>query len=197
MGQSAEKSKVRLSPVVGTVKDQAEEFGRGRNLQETFNKPRMAPVPFTPAGSAARARPATCLGKGRCGRHRNGLPKREPACQFHLRHSVAAGLHPRVPPGQVVRLAPWLARTTACGGVCRYPDRSGGGRTVCRRAARLALDLADEGKQSAAIHTARAWIAANLPGGVLNVAGPRASKHARVYDRAKAFLRALLGSGAG
>jgi hypothetical protein len=66
---------------------------------------------------------------------------------------------------------------------------------TCRNTGKphLVLDLADKGKQSAAIHTAREWIAANLPGGVLNVAGPGASKHARVYDRAKGFLRVLLG----
>jgi hypothetical protein len=29
--------------------------------------------------------------------------------------------------------------------------------------------------------------------GVLNIAGPRASRHANVYDRAKAFVLALLG----
>jgi hypothetical protein len=46
-------------------------MARDRNLQETFNKPQMAPGPFTPAGSAACARPTTCLGKGRCGRHRS------------------------------------------------------------------------------------------------------------------------------
>jgi hypothetical protein len=34
-------------------------------------------------------------------------------------------------------------------------------------------------------------MAANLPG-VLNVAGPRASKHPDIYDRARAFLLALL-----
>jgi hypothetical protein len=41
-------------------------------------------------------------------------------------------------------------------------------------------------------NAARAWLVANLPGGVLNVAGPRASKQAGVYERARAFLRTLL-----
>jgi hypothetical protein len=69
---------------------------------------------------------------------------------------------------------------------------------VCRRTGKphSAIDLAGEEKLDAVIHAAHAWIAANLPGGVLNLAGPRASKNAAVYDRARAFLRALLGGGA-
>jgi len=43
----------------------------------------------------------------------------------------------------------------------------------------------------------REWIKANVGGGVLNVAGPRASKHPSVYDRARAFLLAALGGARG
>jgi hypothetical protein len=39
----------------------------------------------------------------------------------------------------------------------------------CRRKQHLVIDLADEGKLTAAVHVARDWIAAHLPGGVLNV----------------------------
>jgi hypothetical protein len=63
----------------------------------------------------------------------------------------------------------------------------------CRRTGKpcFVVDLADEAA-SAAVQMARAWLAANL-GGVLNVAGPRASQHAAAYDGARAFLLALLG----
>jgi hypothetical protein len=37
---------------------------------------------------------------------------------------------------------------------------------------------------------AREWVGANVRGGVLNVAGPRASKHPSVYNTARAFLLA-------
>ena len=43
----------------------------------------------------------------------------------------------------------------------------------------------------------REWIKANVGGGVLNVAGPRASKNASVYGRANAFLLAALGGARG
>jgi hypothetical protein len=56
----------------------------------------------------------------------------------------------------------------------------------------MVIDLADD-DLAAGLAAARAWIGASLDGGVLNVAGPRASKHPSVYDRAQAFLRALLG----
>jgi Circularly permutated YpsA SLOG family len=70
---------------------------------------------------------------------------------------------------------------------------------VCRDLGKLHLviDLADEGAQAAAVRAARDWIAAELPGGVLNVAGPRASEDAALYGRARAFLRAVLGGGDG
>src|SRR5262249_10875580 len=42
-------------------------------------------------------------------------------------------------------------------------------------------------------HAARDWIKRKLAGGVLNVAGPRASEDAGVYDRAREFVQALLG----
>jgi hypothetical protein len=65
----------------------------------------------------------------------------------------------------------------------------------CQRVAKphLVIDLADEGDIPATIQAARAWVAATLAGGVLNVAGPRASKHESVYDRARAFLLIVLG----
>jgi hypothetical protein len=42
------------------------------------------------------------------------------------------------------------------------------------------IDLADKGKPAEAVNAVRAWIAANVPGGILNVAGPRANKHPEV-----------------
>jgi hypothetical protein len=57
----------------------------------------------------------------------------------------------------------------------------------------LVIDLAGEGDRAAAVNSARDWLAANLDGGTLNVAGPRAGKHPDIYDRAKAFLGAVLG----
>src|SRR5690349_1412053 len=39
----------------------------------------------------------------------------------------------------------------------------------------LVIDLADTENQGSAVAEAREWTAANLPGGVLNVAGPRGS----------------------
>jgi hypothetical protein len=68
---------------------------------------------------------------------------------------------------------------------------------VCRnrRKPHYIVDLA-EADQQAAVGMVRDWIAASLPGGILNVAGPRASQDAAVVERAKAFLRAVLGSGA-
>jgi hypothetical protein len=61
----------------------------------------------------------------------------------------------------------------------------------------LVIDLADEDGESAAVRAARKWIAASLHSGILNVAGPRASKHPAVYDRARAYLLALLGGAEG
>jgi hypothetical protein len=64
---------------------------------------------------------------------------------------------------------------------------------TCRETGKpcLVLDLADEAEAS--IRAAREWVAANLVGGVLNVAGPRASERPAAYGRARAFLLALLG----
>ncbi len=59
----------------------------------------------------------------------------------------------------------------------------------------LVIDLADEENRAAAVRTARAWIAAHVAGHVLNVAGPRASEHPAVYERARVFLRSVLGRG--
>jgi hypothetical protein len=56
----------------------------------------------------------------------------------------------------------------------------------------LVIDLAGEADLAETVRTARAWIATTVGGGVLNVAGPRASKHAEVYGRARAFLLAVL-----
>jgi hypothetical protein len=69
---------------------------------------------------------------------------------------------------------------------------------TCRSAGKphLVIDL-DEANRTAAVQAARTWLAANLLGGILNVAGPRASKHPDVYDRARAFLLALLGGARG
>src|SRR3954462_12470749 len=52
----------------------------------------------------------------------------------------------------------------------------------------LVIDLAAAGDLAATVQLAREWIMANLTGGVLNVAGPRASKDPAVYERARAFL---------
>jgi hypothetical protein len=70
---------------------------------------------------------------------------------------------------------------------------------VCRDTGKpyLVIDLADGGNLSAAIQATCEWIAANLVGGVLNVAGPRPSEHPAIYDRARAFLLAVLGGGEG
>jgi hypothetical protein len=64
----------------------------------------------------------------------------------------------------------------------------------CQRVGKphLVIDLADERNLTAGIQTARDWIAANVASSILNVAGPRASKHPTVYERARAFLRAVL-----
>jgi len=63
----------------------------------------------------------------------------------------------------------------------------------------LVIDLAGEGERAAAARAVRCWITEKLAGragaGVLNVAGPRASKNPAVYDRARAFLRVVLADG--
>ncbi len=61
----------------------------------------------------------------------------------------------------------------------------------------LVIDLAGEANLAAAAWAAREWVMAALPGGCLNVAGPRAGEEARVYERAKAFMWAVLGGGDG
>jgi hypothetical protein len=62
---------------------------------------------------------------------------------------------------------------------------------VCRKSGKphLVVDPRDEDGLAAA----RDWVRANLAGGVLNVAGPRASEHPGLYEQARAFLQALLG----
>jgi hypothetical protein len=69
----------------------------------------------------------------------------------------------------------------------------------CRKVGKphLVLDLADEDGLAEGTTTARTWVATNVADRVLNVAGPRASRHPDVYDRAMAFVRALLGGGEG
>ncbi len=57
----------------------------------------------------------------------------------------------------------------------------------------LMIDLADERSVVEAVQAARKWIATTLVAGVLNVAGPRASEHPVIYERAKSFLLAVLG----
>jgi hypothetical protein len=61
----------------------------------------------------------------------------------------------------------------------------------------LVVDLPDADGLAGALETARAWIAQNLAGGTLNVAGPRGSRDADVYERAQAFLQVLLSTGGG
>ena len=69
----------------------------------------------------------------------------------------------------------------------------------CREAGKpcLVIDLAHGGSLAEAVRAARDWIETNLPGGVLNVAGPRASELSAVYGPAQAFLRNLLGRSSG
>ena len=70
---------------------------------------------------------------------------------------------------------------------------------VCRRTGKpyFVVDLAEEGNMAAVVQGVREWIVANLVGGSLNVAGPRASEDKAVYINAKAFLRAVLGESEG
>jgi hypothetical protein len=92
----------------------------------------------------------------------------------------------------------WNVRDSDATLILSWGDLTGGTLLTadeCRKAGKplLVIDLAGEPDQAEALHAAREWIAANAPGGVLNVAGPRASEHAGVYERAKSFVRALLG----
>jgi hypothetical protein len=66
----------------------------------------------------------------------------------------------------------------------------------CRRLGKphLVIDLAAQGEQAPTV-LARDWIRASLPGGVLNVAGPRASQHPGAYEEASRLLLALLAGG--
>jgi hypothetical protein len=68
----------------------------------------------------------------------------------------------------------------------------------CRTAGKpcLVIDLGG-GDLAESVRAARDWIAAHLRGGVLNVAGPRASEQPDGYGRTAAFLRALLGGSDG
>jgi hypothetical protein len=68
---------------------------------------------------------------------------------------------------------------------------------ACRAAGKQhrVIDLAAEANLAEAARSAREWVKANAGGAVLNVAGPRASKHPRVYETARSFLRAVLAVG--
>jgi hypothetical protein len=96
----------------------------------------------------------------------------------------------------------WNIRDSGGTLILTWGQPTGGTRLtlrVCRGRGKphLVIDLTEEEKLDDAIAAARAWIAAHLPGGILNVAGPRASKHSSIYDRARVFLAALLGRGDG
>lgn len=57
----------------------------------------------------------------------------------------------------------------------------------------LVLPLADQGNLATGVQAASEWIMANLAMGGLNVAGPRASRHPSVSDRAMEFVAEVLG----
>src|SRR5262249_25386822 len=63
----------------------------------------------------------------------------------------------------------------------------------CRRAGKPHLLLDLDGGGGARAPAAPGGVAANLAGGVLNVAGPRASRHPELYEKARAFVLAVLG----
>lgn len=69
----------------------------------------------------------------------------------------------------------------------------------CHKAGKphLVLDLAGAAERVEIIQAARRWIAANVAGGVLNVAGPRSSQQALAYEQARAFLLQVLGGSDG
>jgi hypothetical protein len=57
----------------------------------------------------------------------------------------------------------------------------------------LVVDLRDEAGLPKQVTVARAWVKAEVAEKVLNVAGPRASHAPAIPDRARAFLREVLG----
>jgi hypothetical protein len=84
--------------------------------------------------------------------------------------------------------------------ILSWGEPTGGTRLTldeCRKAGKphMVIDLAGEADTGETVRAAREWIAANVAGGVLNVAGPRASKDANVYNTARAYLRAVLEDG--
>jgi hypothetical protein len=90
----------------------------------------------------------------------------------------------------------WNVRDSAGTLVLTWGEPTGGTLLTlrtCREAGKphLAIDLAAE--DGVAVRSAREWVAAELAGGVLDVAGPRASKHPALYGRARAFVLAILG----
>jgi hypothetical protein len=65
---------------------------------------------------------------------------------------------------------------------------------ACRSAGKphLLINMAARAGLAEAVQATREWVKANAGGGVLNVAGPRASKHPGVYEAARSFMRAVL-----
>lgn len=103
------------------------------------------------------------------------------------------------PSGDDSQRTRWNVRDSDGTLILTWGEPAGGTRLTvqsCRRAGKphLVIDLAGEDDRQDAMRAAREWISASLPGGVLNVAGPRASEHPAVYGRVRAFLEALLAS---
>jgi hypothetical protein len=106
------------------------------------------------------------------------------------------------PSAQYSQRTRWNIRDSDGTLILSWGDLTGGTLLTadeCRKVGKphLVLDLADEEGMPEAIAAARAWVAANVADKVLNVAGPRASRHPAVYDRARAFVLALLDGGDG
>jgi Circularly permutated YpsA SLOG family len=104
------------------------------------------------------------------------------------------------PSGGYSQRTQWNVRASGGTLILTWAEPTGGTLLTlksCRSARKphLVIDLADEGGRADTVQSTRDWLAAKLPGGVLNVAGPRASKQTHVYDRARAFLLALLSTG--
>jgi hypothetical protein len=92
----------------------------------------------------------------------------------------------------------WNVRDSDATLILSWGDLTGGTQLTageCREAGKphLIIDLASSADVAKPVLAARDWIKTNVSEGVLNVAGPRASERASVYDAAKAFLRAVLG----
>ena len=104
------------------------------------------------------------------------------------------------PSGEYAQRTTWNVRDSD-GTLVLAGGQTAGGTLLtveaCRDAGKpcLVIDLADEEALPAAVRAVREWIALSLPGGVLNVAGPRATEAPGVYERARVFLLAVLGGG--